>query len=436
MCTSPMTKRTVDLNAPPTPAPAPFIQQGADPRAVGYAAGIAARRGSPGLPKYEAPVGGGPGPAMPALEQPFQAGRTMAEQAQRTRGQDYERTVQSAVQQHVGAGIVVPDGPMAPPPPAQGRPQLLPGDTLPQEATQDPQFQQGFGSLVAISQPHLAAKYGVIRNGQHLTPHDLANGGQVARQGQGGPQEPRRQRSMSAIAQDLNTVLNAQSAPARAQAADDDGPTPPAGLPRSAEEAEQQAAAGPGAAASRAGKSPVAPVLDPEQIDQMEDEDFDYDGLRRQMLSDILKNPNQRKIIESRLSPMDIEDLIMHNKIRQRVPVRPGKFEPEFESMPGVVELQLKQLLVKESKSVAVTEAYLLDKYAVMTTTAGTVSINGRPIPSMYDQRGDFSEELFWAKFNWMLKQNIHVLASLGINYSWFEQRVRALMVADEGKDG
>lgn len=422
----------------------PYVQPGTSPQAQGYAAGVAARRG---LPKYTAPTGGEPAPPMPALEQPHQTGMTMAEQANKTRGLDAQRNVQRAIAAHTNANsIVVPDSGPAQAAPQQANPRdllLQPGDTLPEDAAKDPMYQQGMGSRMAQAQPHMAAKYGVVRNGKHVPPHELMPGRGGAPDFRG--QRPRR--SADEMSRDLQQVLSAPPAGgyvAPRETPDRDGPQPPNGFPRSKEEAEAQASKGPGGAAFNTGKSPVPPVLDASDDDsearakKMIDEldDFDFERLRREMLSDILKNPRQREAVEARCQPLDIADLIMHNKVRQRVPVLPGRFEPTFESMPGTVELQLKQLLVKESKSIAVTEAYLLDKYAVMTTTAGTIAINGNPLPSMYNEQGDFDEALFWAKFSWVLKRNIHMLASLGIHYSWFEQRVRTLFVADEGKDG
>jgi hypothetical protein len=209
-------------------------------------------------------------------------------------------------------------------------------------------------------------------------------------------------------------------------------------------EAEAQAAEGPGHNAQNAGQSPGTPIAN--VADEVSEErarkmienldDFDYERLRKEMMMDALKNPKQKEIIEARLKPLDVGDLIMKNKVSQRVPVLPGKFEPTFESMPGGIDLKLKQLLVKESKSIAVTEAYLLDKHAVMTTAAGVIAINGNPLPSMYDALGEFNEDMFWIKYKWVLGRNIHMLASLGIHYSWFESRVRKLFVADEGKGG
>jgi len=431
--------RVLSLDNPRPPQAAPYVQPGAGAHATGYAAGVAARR-SGTLPKYNGPVGGLPSPPMPALEQPHRDGMTMAAQAQMTRGPDASRNVQRAMAGHAQTGsIVIPEDAMPPPPqmPMAG-PRLHPLDTLPDEAIQDPQFHRGTGSLMAQSQPHLAMKYGVIRDGQRLTPNDVMGGPTAS---PGGMRGNKARRSPDVIARELKQAL---MAPPGAPGETDAGPEPPPGIPRSVAEAEAQAAQGPGGAASRAGASPVVPGLDastPESeakakrlLNEMDD--FDFERLRREMLSDILKNPKQREDVEKRLEALDIGELITRNVIQQRVPILPGKFMPTFESMQGGIELRLKQLLVRESSSVAVTEAYLLDKYAVMTTTAGTVAINGVPLPPMYDERGDFSEDLFWAKFEWMLKRNIHMLASLGVHYSWFEQRVRKLFVASEGKDG
>jgi len=438
-------RQRIDLNRSPAPQQAgvPYVQPGATPHAVGYAAGLSARHGG-GLPKYAQPVAGGPSPAMPALEQPHVEGRTMAEQAMQTRGMDAQRHVAQAMADHAGSIVVPEQAPVAQRELGPQDVRLMPQDILPEEATQDPRYQRGTGSQMAQMQPHLAAKYGVIRNGQRLMPRDLTPGAHSGPM-PGAPPGQRARRSGTEIAQDLQRVLAAPGHVALREGSDDDpGPTPPPGIPRTVSEADAQAAMGPGGSAAQAGKAPVPPILDASSAESEERakkllndmDDFDFERLRREMLSDILKNPGQREAVEARLTPLDVGELIMKNTVRQRVPIRPGVFEPTFESMPGDVELRLKQLLVQESKSIAVTEAYLLDKYAVMTTTAGTVAINGNPAPSMYDTAGDFNEDLFWAKFKWMLKRNIHMLASLGIHYSWFEQRVRRLFVADEGKGG
>lgn len=428
----------------------PFVHPAVtDPRAIGHAMGMASRKR--GLPKYQEPVAGGAPPPIPALEHPHQDGMTMAQQAEHTYGADMAASQHQAMQQHAqqGSSIISPDGmPIGgPPAPASinmppGSGGLLPTDLLPQEATADPTFQRGAGSMIAQSQPHLAMKYGVVRN-QRLIPPQMLQSPQM-----GAPSDFRQhmRRSTDQTMQDLQQVAALEQQRNQPQPSD---LTPPTGLPKTDEEAEAQAAQGPGAAAAQAGKSPAPSVLlDDEEArnanakQAMQSmESLDIDALREEMIKDILKNPGQREEVEKRCKPLDLDELIMKNKVSQRVPIVPKTetskgFEPTFESMEGTVEMMLKQMLVEESKSVEVTDTYLLDKYAVMTTAAGLLAINGTPVPSMYDEKGDFDKQMFWKKYTWVLKKPIHMLASLGIHYAWFEARVRRLFKVSAVKNG
>lgn len=450
----------------------PFVHPAVtDPRAIGHALGTAARAAqreaeanlSPGIrsalpPKYRTPVAGGAPPAIPALEAEAVRGRPMSEQAIASRAPDDSGAVRQAMQQHASrANSIIGGAPGAAPAPARPRPLLLlPTDTLPPEATKDQHFRAGAGSMLAQLQPHLAQKYGIIRRGRQISPQELAaladGGDPAASAPAGGDPRNRPRRSPELVAHDLRTALDAQQGPRptpRPADAYDDNLPPPADLPRSDLEAERQAARGPGGAAARTGRSPAPSALKSDEENAEDEEaikealnsmgDLDVAALRREMIRDVLKNPQQREIVEARLKPFGAEELatlIETNRLRQRVPVVPGVFEPTFETMDQDVEFHLKQLLMLESQSVNVTSAYLLDKYAVMTTTVGTIAINNNPLPTIFDSRGDFSDELFWKKFNWMIKRPLHMLASLGIHYAWFEGRARKLFKVEEIKNG
>ncbi len=443
----------------------PFVHPAiTDPRAIGHALGAAARAAQRSqekslgpeirshLSKYKTPVAGGEGPAMPALESRAQHGQTMASQAIATRAVGDSGAVRRAVESHqarpgsiIGQDPVGPGMPPAKPPPLL----LLPSDSLPPDALQDPAFQRGAGSMLAQLQPHMAYKYGVVRGGRHITPAELyamASAPAVGEQ----PQDfrSRMRRSVEETARDLEIAMQAPVGAGRPPpAADDFSPPPPASVPRTDEEAERQAARGPAGAAARTGKSPAPVVLkeDDDEDDKAIQEalntmgDLDVASLRREMIRDILKNPKQREVIEARLKPFgadDLAQLLETNHLRQRVPIIPGVFEPTFETMDQDVEFRLKQLLMLESESVNVTSAYLLDKYAVMTTAAGTIAINNNPLPSMYTTKGTFDDELFWKKYNWLIRKPLHMLASLGIHYAWFEARARKLFKVEEVKNG
>ena len=123
-----------------------------DPRALAYKRQLEAR-------KANVPVGEVPLPPIPRLDQEFDRTKpmTMAEAAQRQRaGEFVEQNADGGIFQH---------------PPSM--PQLLPNDLLPDEAKADPQFIQGHGAMVAINQPILALKYGIIRQGRRYSPQEV-----------------------------------------------------------------------------------------------------------------------------------------------------------------------------------------------------------------------------------------------------------------------
>jgi len=407
-----------------------------DPATAAYAAGLGARaaqreRMRAGLPKYQQEVGGGPVPHIPLLDGEAEEGMPMAAQAARV-------NQPSHVEMMAGVPAGQPGSIVEPPMhiPHMNRAQhaqqavinsIQPGDMLPAEAQQDPTFQQGGGALFAANQPHLVLKYGLIRGGRHVTPQELARNVRSA-PGRLSPQS----------IEGLQAMQAQQEAIAR-------------GMPATEQEAEQQVATSAAGQSARAGK-PYSRTKDPEGAPgkkRMTDEErkrvqeaiekmdsFDYDALQRQIEEDMLNNPRQREIIEERLKELDIDELITKNKVTQEVVIHPGKLRFEFESMTGEEDLVLKQLIMKESKSIEVTGQYLLDKFAFMSIAVGLKSINGNPLPRHTNDKGEFDEEKFWVKFEWVTRKPLHLLACIGCNHSWFETRVRRMFVAEKLGNG
>jgi hypothetical protein len=400
--------------ANPTPFGPPMVAPGiTDPAALRYAAQIAERKGPP---KFSPPVAGGPGPMMPRLDAPVQEGLTMAEQAAMHRaaaqppptgapqrgGMFQEAAPQRQQPQHQPhiPGISRPPG-------------ILPADILPPEAAQDPAFREGHGSMYAQSQPHLAYKYGVLRNGQKMAPQML----QTAQQGL----------SAKTVA-GLEAIQQAQA-----------GQAPHPLLDNEDKRLEREVAAGSGGAAARlAGGTDTAPKMSPEEaIDVAKKmDDFDFNAFRERMMKDILNNEEQRDIIEARCKPLSLEELITKGFVTQRVPIVKDKFEPEFQSMSGEDDLAIKRLIMVESKSLEVSDRYLLDKFSIMSIVLGVRSINSSNLPDHCGAEGRFNDEKFWVKFNFLTRYPFHMLASIGVNYYWFDIRVRKLFVAEKLGNG
>lgn len=295
-------------------------------------------------------------------------------------------------------------------------PNLAPTDMLPTEATQDPTYQSGPGSMYAMAQPQLAVRYGIVRNGQRISAQQLA-----AQSQPGGGAQPQAGRIRPETAQDLQMLQTLQ------QQQNKPVPSPTAAAEEEHKEAEKPL--------TEDEKKKVEDAI--QKMDA-----FDYNAWREAMNQDVLNNPDQRKIIRARCKQLDIEDLIVKNKVSQDVPIvvdsktQVHRFWVQYTSMTGEEDLALKRLIMIESKAVEVTERYLLDKYAFMSMTCGITRINGNPAPGHMDERGDFNDAKFWEKFNWMMKRPLHMLASIGLNHAWFEIDVRKLFVAEKLGNG
>jgi hypothetical protein len=312
-----------------------------------------------------------------------------------------------------GGSFVEP--PTAAPGPAPSL-NILPMDALPEAAKADPNFREGNGSMFAINQPHLAQKYGVIRNGQPVPPQQLSpEGGRQLR-----PETVR----------DIQRIQELQ----RQQQTDE--------MPPGSPSTEMSDA---GKAAATVGNMPGdtdEKPLNPEEQKALEKtlgrmDEFQFDAWRQAMMKDILNNPEQKEIIEERLEPMDVGDLVTEGYIVQEVVIVPNKFRVSFKTFDGETDLALKRLIMEDTNTLGeVTERYYLDRFSFMAAAASLHAINGKVIPDHRDDQGNFSDELFRKKFNFVLKQPLHMLASVGLNAMWFESRVRALFKAEKLGNG
>jgi hypothetical protein len=141
-----------------------------------------------------------------------------------------------------------------------------------------------------------------------------------------------------------------------------------------------------------------------------------------------------RKAIESRVNPMSIDQLIEEGELRQEVDIVRGKFVVVFRTLSGEEDLSIKRELYTERSA---PDIYLFDKMSTMQLAAALYAINGRPLPDHLNDKRRFDKDLFAIKFKQVNALPLPMLASLAINFSWFDQRARKLFVdLDELKNG
>ena len=342
------------------------------------------------------------GPPVPRLDQAFVPGTTMADQA-RAQRQPPRGSLES-----LGLGQA-----QASFPPAPQQPGILPGDLLPETATRDPQFRQGVGAMFASNQPELARKHGVVRNQQFIPAAQL--------------QTDPGKLGMKTV-EGLKEVLefNAQRNKVPEVAED--------------EQIRKDSEAGLGGAAARTaspmGSTNTKVTQEDLQRAASRMDQFDLNEFREMMLRDLINNEDQRKMVEDRLAPLSLNDLIMEGHVKQKVIIREGEYEPTFISFDAEEDLKLKELIAREMKTGEAADRYYLDKYSIMSIVLGTVALNGTSFGTHRDENNNFDEVRFWAKYNRMLKLPFHLMASLGVHWAWFDQRVRRLVQATNLKNG
>lgn len=369
---------------------APYVDPKlANSPAARYAADLAARKGG-GM------VGGGPTPPIPRIDAPPIEGMTMADQARAFR-QSQTNT----------PSIISPEGM-----PQSVRQSLLHSDMLPEAARSDPMYREGTGSMMATSQPALAYKYGVIRNGSHIPPQMLQTGRPML--------SPQTVNGLKAL-EDYNRQHVDTLNQARKVA---ESPTP-----------ESDATAGTSGEVAKLADPSDDPTAKPVTQEEVEKairnmDDFDFDTFRDVIMKDILNNEEQRSIVESRLEPLDLSEIINNGVIAQKIPIVPGKYEITLQSVTAEEELAMKRLLVEEKGKLEAPDRYLLDKFRMMMCALGLKAINNRALPDHKDNQGNFNDEAFWKKFNICMKNPFHMLASIATHYYYFDIRVRSLFKA------
>lgn len=405
----------------------PFVDPRiSDPTALRYASEAQGRRRGLPLPKYTEPVAGGPDMPIPLLTGEAVRGTTMAEQALQQRGVAAPVMPELAgvlrgmgMEPALNSGASIVEGTAHQQPVSAPRsgglqppPGILPADLLPEQATKDPNFQQGHGSMFAVNQPELAMKYGVMRGKTFVPPQQLRP---VQRTPTTGALKPETVDGLRALKELDEARQGAES-----------------GRTMSDRQISEDAKNGP---AGGVGETKAS--LTQEERDKLmgDLDDYQVSRLKSALFKDMLNNETQRDIIEARLQPLDLGDLIITGRVTQVVPVTPHRFEPEFQSYDGEDDLVVKRLIGEESGQ-ATSDRYILDKYQLMGLTIALRSLNKRQLPDYRDHNGKFDDNLFWSKYAIVSRFNYHMLASLMVNWFWFDMRVRRLFRAEELGNG
>jgi len=162
--------------------------------------------------------------------------------------------------------------------------------------------------------------------------------------------------------------------------------------------------------------------------------DMDYAGIAE--ARGILLSKKRKKVIEERLEPLDIADMIMKREIQQTIPVIPAKLNYTMRTFNQHEHLFCLQYVFDMRGS----QVYAEELLNTCKLVCSLVAINGAQLPEHRKDVGTAKETIDKVAFE---KKMFHVasfptqmIADISVQAIWFTERVNKLFSLDEIKNG
>ena len=143
-------------------------------------------------------------------------------------------------------------------------------------------------------------------------------------------------------------------------------------------------------------------------------------------------NVARKKLIESRLAPLRIEDMYLHGECRQLVDIIPGRLSVTYRTPSGAETLHIRRKLGEARTEI---NMYVNSYHSILELCSYIHSLNGEVFPPLVD-KGIVSEEAFKKRQDKLGSLPQLVLEDIWVNQRWFLARVRAAATADNLKGG
>jgi len=149
-----------------------------------------------------------------------------------------------------------------------------------------------------------------------------------------------------------------------------------------------------------------------------------------------LMNDERRKIIEGRLGPLDIADMITSNELRQEVPVIPGKLSVILRTYSQDEYLFCLQYLYGKDGS----NFYIEELLNTCKLACSVVGVNGAVMQEHRVNVGKSDEaidhEAFEKKLHQLSRFPVQFIGDLSVQAIWFNDRVSDLFNVENLKNG
>jgi hypothetical protein len=152
------------------------------------------------------------------------------------------------------------------------------------------------------------------------------------------------------------------------------------------------------------------------------------------------KRPNpysqkRRREIETRCSKIDLSDMLLRQRVEQKIPIIPGKFEITVRDTTGIEDTFIKQQLAKEYYDrTEVSASYATSKLARFRLAFCLLSINSKSLTDISienEPATDAEVKAFKEKLQFISKYPDDIIQDLDIQVVWFKDRVRLISMSD-----
>lgn len=170
-------------------------------------------------------------------------------------------------------------------------------------------------------------------------------------------------------------------------------------------------------------------------------DDLEAEVLLQRVREDAINNSKERKAIETRLRPMDIEEGLASGEFRQSVPIKPEVLVVDYRSVSGDELEEIRKLVLTEAINHPEFQqgGWAGERMGFMLMVASVAAINGQAKPSHLKGSGyssEFDAPAFLNKAKAFSKYPLPLLHTLQTNAFWFDERVRRLFTNEAVKNG
>lgn len=149
-----------------------------------------------------------------------------------------------------------------------------------------------------------------------------------------------------------------------------------------------------------------------------------------------MMSPERRKDIESRLQPMSFAELLQKGSLQQDIPILPNEYVLTLRTVSQKENFFCLQYIYEHTGS----QEYSQQMFNTCKLVCAVVGINGGLLPDhrvgvgTYDEQPD--KKLFTHKLNILCHMATVLLADMGIQYDWFNDRVARFFTFTRLKNG